>query len=76
MSDYTKFTDLAASKGAGVKLFYSVSEVSNTLGISESTLRREIAEGRLKYHLPTGRLSGKRIRPEWVEEWIQAGTHA
>ena len=69
------FADFAASKGVGGKMFYTVAQVSDILGVPESTIRDEISAGRMKYHLPEGRKQGKLLRPEWVDEWIAGGVH-
>ncbi len=30
---------------------------------------------RLRSQLPEGRKVGRMVRPEWVEQWIEEGTH-
>lgn len=30
---------------------------------------------KLMYTLPEGRKVGRMVRPEWVEQWIEEGTH-
>lgn len=69
------FTEFVRSMGQTPKMFYSTREVAGFLGISQNTVLDEINEGRLKYHLPAGRKQGRLIKPEWVDEWIEAGTH-
>ena len=70
------FAEFAARKGVSPKMFYTVPEVSDILGVPESTMRDEIKAGRIKYHLPPGRRLPKLIAPAWVDEWIKAGCHA
>lgn len=53
---------------------YTVVEVSKLYGVPISTLYDEMDAGRLKYMLPLGRSRGRRLRLEWVEEWIDGGT--
>ncbi|MBY4796764.1 helix-turn-helix domain-containing protein [Collinsella sp. AGMB00827] len=57
------------------KPLYSVTEISRVLGIKYATLNAEVNAGRLKSHLPAGRRQGRLVRPEWVDAWIEAGTH-
>lgn len=35
----------------------------------------ECKAGRLRSQLPEGRKVGRMVRPEWVEQWIEEGTH-
>ena len=53
---------------------YTVVEVSEITGVPTSTLYDEMEAGRLKYMLPRGRSRGKRIKAEWLDEWIKEGT--
>lgn len=69
------FTEFFRSMGQTPKMFYSTREVAGFLGISQAAVIDEINEGRLKYHLPVGRKRGRLIKPEWVDERIEAGTH-
>ena len=45
------------------------------LGVPCSTVYDEMKSGRLRYHLPPGRKYGQLVKPEWVDEWIEGGTH-
>ena len=69
------FVELAREAGFGGCVFMRPKDVGDLLGISESTVRKEIDRGRLKHHLPAGRVRGKLVHPEWVDEWIREGTH-
>ena len=71
----TAFAELAAHAGLKPKVLYKVGEVARVLGVKTSTLYDEMAAGRMRYHLPDGRKQGKLIRPEWVDEWLEDGTH-
>ena len=42
--------------------------------VSEATLRREAKAGRLRAVWVGGRRSW-RLRPEWIDEWLEAGHH-
>ena len=53
---------------------YTVVEVSELTGVPTSTLYDEMEAGRLRYMLPRGRSRGKRIKGEWLEDWIEEGT--
>lgn len=39
------------------------------------SLMDECKAGRLRSQLPEGRKVGRMVRPEWVDEWIEEGTH-
>lgn len=71
----TTFAEMAESLKMRRKLMYTLQEVSTVLGVEYGTLRDECTAGRLKYHLPEGRKQGMLVRPEWVDEWIEEGTH-
>ena len=36
-----------------------------------TTLNEEIRAGRLRCFLPRGRKRGRRVRPEWFDEWME-----
>lgn len=57
------------------KLLYTLDEVSRVTGVCLTVLHGECRAGRLKCHLPAGRSRGRLVRPEWVDEWIEEGTH-
>ena len=69
------FRALAAELKLPRKLLYTLDEVSRVLGVPYNTLRDECTAGRLTYCLPDGRCRGYLVRPEWVDEWIEEGTH-
>ena len=74
-TSYPSFSDEVKRLGPK-KLLYPVKDVSSVLGISESVIRNEIHAGRMKFCKPDGKREGYYLRPEWVDEWIEAGTHA
>lgn len=78
MDSTTNDTFAATAKELGIrpKLLYSMQEVAQITGVAYNTLRDECDAGRLEYHLPEGRRNGRLFRPEWVDEWIERGTHA
>lgn len=69
------FRALAAELKLPRKLLYTLDEVSRVLGVPYNTLRDECTARRLTYCLPDGRCRGYMVRPEWVDEWIEEGTH-
>lgn len=69
------FKEIAKELGMRQKLLYSLKEVEMVTGVAYSTLRDECNAGRLKYHLPEGRRTGRLVRPEWVDEWIEEGAN-
>lgn len=69
------FRALAAELKLSRKLLYTLDEVSRVLGVPYNTLRDECNAHRLTYCLPDGRCRGYLVRPEWVDEWIEEGTH-
>lgn len=68
------FEDMAREAGLPRKGFYTVREVSEATGVTQSTLRAEMAAGRLAWMMPPTRRRGMLIRPAWVDEWIEGGT--
>ena len=66
---------MADELGMPHKLLYSLREVARATGVDYFVLREECIAGRLKSHLPEGRTRGRMVRPEWVDEWIEEGTH-
>lgn len=69
---------LAAAKqrpGYKPRVFYDLHEAASLIGVPYETLNKETNAGRLEYHLPRGRKQGKLVRPEWVDKWIEEGTH-
>lgn len=68
------FVEWASEAGLPRKAMYSVREVSAATGVPASTVYEEVKAGRLRAFRPNSR--GKLIRPEWVDEWIEAGCGA
>lgn len=69
------FSQMLERLGIRPRIFYPVKTVAAVLGVPASTIVDEIHAGRMRYHLPQGRKQGRMIRPEWVDEWIEEGTH-
>lgn len=67
------FRRTAGELGMPPKLMYSVKEVARVTGVPYSTLLAECRAGRLRSYLPKGRKQGWKVRPEWVDEWIETG---
>ncbi len=55
------------------RLYYGIPDAAGKLGISEHTLRREIARRNIR-HLRHAR--GIFLLPEWLDEWIDRKTTA
>ena len=73
--DSNTFTEVAVEMGLPRKLLYSVSEVATVLGVPERTLYARISAGEITVFFPGDRKYGMLMRPEWVERWIEEGTH-
>lgn len=69
------FQQMADELGIRHKLMYTLREASRVTGVPYDTLRIECKAGRLRSQLPEGRKVGRMVRPEWVEQWIEEGTH-
>lgn len=69
------FSEMVERLGMKPRLLYPAKVVANVLGVPGTTVIEEMAAGRMKYHLPQGRKQGRMIRPEWVDEWLEEGTH-
>lgn len=69
-----KFSELAAAKGLERKAMYTITQVSDVLGVPYRTLRLEIDAGRLRAFLPRGMKHGRMVAAEWVDSWIEEGT--
>ena len=68
------FADMARAAGLPAKGLYTVREVSEATGVAQSTLRAEMAAGRIPWVLPPERTRGRLIRPAWVDALIEGGT--
>lgn len=53
----------------------SVAQAAAYVGVSTKTIYRAVEDGRLKA-AALGRSGGIRIRPEWIDEWIDGDTHS
>lgn len=54
----------------GERRYLSVAEVADSLGINQAHVRRAIGEKWLRATKLGGIL---RVKPEWVDEWVDAG---
>ena len=70
--DSHKSAALEAAMRAGFppKMTYTVGETARFTGISEDSIRRENAVGRLKFIIPEGATRGAVIRTEEIDRWI------
>lgn len=77
MDSSTESAFATMAKGLGIcpKLLYTMKEVARVTGVPYNTIRDECDAGSLSHHLPEGRRNGRLFRPEWVDEWIEEGTH-
>lgn len=71
----TPFSKMALDAGLEKKGMYTMREIAIATGIPYFTVRDERTAGRLKGFLPSGRKQGWYFKPEWVDEWIEEGTH-
>lgn len=53
----------------------TVIETAAYVGVSTKTIYRAIEDGRLKA-AALGRSAGLRIRPEWIDEWIDGNLYS
>lgn len=70
------FEEMARLRGLEPRMAYGVADVSRVTDVPRSTLYEEIKAGRLRCFLPAGRRQGMLVRPEWVDEWLDAGSGA
>lgn len=70
--DSHKSAALEAAMRAGFppKMTYTVGETARFTGISEDSIRRENAAGRLKFIIPEGATRGAVIRAEEIDRWM------
>lgn len=70
--DSHKSAALEAAMRAGFppKMTYTVGETARFTGISEDSIRRENAAGRLKFIIPEGATRGAVIRVEEIDRWM------
>ena len=52
---------------------YKVSEVARKLGMSESFVRKEIREGRLRAAHKRNESRTWYVKQEWLDEWAEGG---
>ena len=67
--------EAAVSAGLPEQMTYSADETAEYTGIPYETLLEEIKGGALRAFVRLGRTKGYRIRPEWVDEWLEEGSH-
>lgn len=63
--------EAALAAGLPERMTYTPRETSEYTGIPYETLLGDIRSGRLRAYVPRGRRRGYRIRPEWVDEWLE-----
>lgn len=65
--------EMAAVAGLPPRLAYSLHQTADYTGVSYATVLEEARSGRLRtMPRPTGGLRGAKVRPEDVDEWIEA----
>lgn len=69
-----KFTDMARECGLKRKGMYTMREVALATGVPYGTIRDERICGRIRAFVPAGRTRGYLFAPEWVDEWLEAGS--
>ncbi len=57
------------------RLTLNVAQAAAYVGVSTKTIYRAIEDGRLKA-AALGRSSAIRIRPEWIDDWIEGNLYA
>lgn len=62
------------AQGLPPRMTYTVAETSSYTGVPMSTLRDEMAAGRIHATLPHGQDRGQRIRVDEVDRWMEAST--
>lgn len=55
-------------------LTLSVAQAAEYVGVSAKTIYRAVEDGRLRASA-LGRSTALRIRPEWIEQWIEEATY-
>lgn len=70
-----RFADMAEAAGMGRVMLYTLQQVEKVTGVPMTTLREECLSGRLRYKR-TGEDGGRyRVRPEWVDTWVEERSH-
>ena len=64
----------AMAQGLPPRMTYTVAETSAYTGVPMSTLRDEMAAGRIHATLPHGQDRGQRIRVDEVDRWMEEST--
>lgn len=64
----------AMAQGLPPRMTYTVAETSSYTGVPMSTLRDEMAAGRIHATLPHGQDRGQRIRVDEMDRWMEAST--
>lgn len=64
-----EFLETAVEQGLPVKQFYTLSECAKVSGWPYRTLLAECHAGRLRCKQAGEAERGRRVRPEWMEEW-------
>lgn len=72
---YPLFLALAEEKGIPRKLLYTPREVSKVTGVPYTTVIYACDRCKLRCSQPSGTKGRRLMRPEWIDEWIEEGTH-
>ena len=67
------FARMAEAAGLPRKQMYTLSEASEATGIPYGTLYRSAVDGSLETFLAPGSRRGRKVRPEWMDEWLESG---
>lgn len=67
--------ELAQARGIPAKWSYTVREAAEILGVSRNQVYEEIDSGRLRFFLKEGKVRGRRVRPEDLDDWIERCMH-
>lgn len=63
--------EAAEACGLPARLAYTPEETALYTGVSYHSVLDEIRAGRLRAYVPRGHRRGYRIKPEWVDEWME-----
>ena len=69
------FQQMADELGIRHKLMYTLREASRVTGVPTTRCASSARRAACARSCPRGRKVGRMVRPEWVEQWIEEGTH-
>lgn len=67
------FLETAREQDLPIKMMYTLGEVADVTGYPYNTVLEEVKAGRLRCKSLPGKQKGFRVKPEWVDEWVEAG---